>query len=132
MKIRTIYNLGDFNDNSVNNDPSETVQSDFEPISEQVARIRRGDIRPSDITGMTFDYDVGKDSLDDIMEAEQPFDYVDDISETGSPYQDDIVDYIRRQQVGEVTHQEREMSGAPQSSSESNVPVDNLDDHVKE
>lgn len=130
MKIRTIYNLGDFNDNSVNNDPSETVQSDFEPISEQVARIRRGDIRPSDITGMTFDYDVGKDSLDDIMEAEQPFDYVDDISETGSPYQDDIVDALKAQQV-DVTQQEREMSGAPQSSSESNVPVDNID-HEKE
>lgn len=42
--IRSIYNLGDFNDDEVNNEPSMTDPSQDEPIERLVERMMRGEI----------------------------------------------------------------------------------------
>lgn len=43
VHVRSIYDLGDFNDDEVNNEPSMTDPSQDEPIEALVARMLRGE-----------------------------------------------------------------------------------------
>lgn len=115
-----------------NNLPSETRQSDFEPLSKLVARVIRGEILPQ-LKPEEFELD-GTEDVQDVFDSPDKWDTPGyDFSDAGSPYQDDIKFEIEQlnQEVGQKTPkqennpQEQEQSGAStSSSSDANVPVE--------
>lgn len=52
--VRSIYNLGDYNDDEVNDQPSMTDPSQDEPIEKLVARLLRGE----QVSGSVIHYDT--------------------------------------------------------------------------
>lgn len=125
-----VRNIFDYvpDEGTVFTEPSQTRQTDYEDVNTMVARIIRGEVIPQ--MPDEFEYD-DKVSDEDILSAEHPLDAEQmDLMDYGSPYEDDIRQGIENALKGEQNiQQERELSGAPtQSSSETNVPVDNLQD----
>ncbi len=116
---------------SVNTLPSETRQSDFEPLSKLVARVIRGEILPQ-LKPEDFELN-GSENIDDVFNSPETWDTPGyDFSDAGSPYEDDIRQQMQQlnQGVGpntpikENNPQEQEQSGATSSSSDANVPVE--------
>lgn len=104
MKFRTMYNYDPAQECYEHNDmPSETRQSDYEPIDKMVARVIRGEILPP-VSDDYFEYD-GDISEKDLI-SDNPLDNPDfDFSDAGSPYQDDI-----RQGMQDLQYQESQPS----------------------
>lgn len=57
FKFRTPFDLGDFNDDSVNNEPSLTDPSQDEPIERLVQRLMRGE--PVSTLSGSYDVEIG-------------------------------------------------------------------------
>lgn len=113
-----------------NNLPSETRQSDFEPLSKLVARVIRGEILPQ-LKPEEFELD-GTENVQDVFDSPDKWDTPGyDFSDAGSPYQDDIAVEIQQLNQGvkqttskqEINPQE-EQSGASTSSSSDAQPVE--------
>jgi len=110
---------------------SQTRQSDYEDINTMVARIIRGEILPQ--MPDEFEYD-DTDDVEEIYDAEHPLDVENlDVSDFGSVYQDDVragIDAVLNSIQSNQRVINRSESGAEpiSSSSDANVPVDNLTD----
>lgn len=125
LKLKNIYDYKP-DEGTVFTEPSQTRQSDYEDINVTVSRIIRGEVLPRMPDEFEYDDSV---STEDILSVEHPLDGENmDLVDYGSPYEDDIRQGIENALKGKQNiQQERELSGAPtQSSSETNVPVDNL------
>lgn len=114
---------------SINTLPSETRQSDFEPLSKLVARVMRGEILPR-IPEEEFEL-TGNENIEDVFSRPDNWDTPGyDFGDAGSPYQDDIRQGIAELNQGSNTPnkennpQEREQSDATSSQSDANVPVE--------
>lgn len=110
--------------------PSETRQSDFEPLSKLVARVIRGEILPQ-LKPEDFELD-GTENVQDVFDSPDKWDTPGyDFGDAGSPYQDDIMSEIQQLNQGvkqttpkqEINPQE-EQSGASISSSSDAQPVE--------
>lgn len=134
VKFRTPYNYNkeDFLSEEVNDLPSQTRQSDYEPLSKMVERVIRGEIMLNDSAD---EYEFEGDISSEDLERDDPLDAPDfDFSDTGSIYQDDIrgqldlVDFAEKTQEKEtkekeINAQEREASDASAKQSDASVPV---------
>jgi hypothetical protein len=124
------YNSADFGREETNDLPSETRQSDYEPLGNLVARVIRGEIM---LDSNSDEYEFDENSTEADYDRENPFDAPDfDFSDAGSIYQDDIrqqldlVDSIQQLEVKDNKNnnaQEREQSSADTEQSDANVPV---------
>lgn len=63
--VRSIYDLGDYNDDEVNNEPSMTDPSQDEPIDKIVARLLRGE----QVNGSSVAYDTEISNADGVRNA---------------------------------------------------------------
>ncbi len=127
------YNPADFGREETNDLPSETRQSDYEPLGNLVERVIRGEIM---LDSGSDEYEFDENSTEADYERENPLDAPDfDFSDAGSIYQDDIrqqLDLVDFNQQSEVKDrkdnknnnaQEREQSSADTEQSDANVPV---------
>lgn len=67
LKFRTPFDLGDFNDDSVNNEPSLTDPSQDEPIERLVQRLMRGE--PVSTVSGSYDTEIGPGGPSDAFNA---------------------------------------------------------------